>query len=120
MAKGMSPREATIKAMDEITGPVIAITLVLVSVFVPTGFITGISGQFYKQFALTIAASTVISAINALTLSPALAALILQPHSDHHGAAREALPRLAIALSQKSSAAPRVTRCDLIKPTALP
>jgi multidrug efflux pump len=98
MAKGLSPREATIKAMDEITGPVIAITLVLVAVFVPTGFITGISGQFYKQFALTIAASTVISAINALTLSPALAALILQPHSDHHGAAREALPRPAIAL----------------------
>jgi multidrug efflux pump subunit AcrB len=98
MAKGLSPREATIKAMDEITGPVIAITLVLTSVFVPTGFIAGISGQFYKQFALTIAASTVISAINALTLSPALAALILQPHSDHHGAVREALPRLAIAL----------------------
>jgi multidrug efflux pump len=98
MAKGESPREAAIKAMDEITGPVIAITLVLVSVFVPTGFIAGISGQFYKQFALTIAASTVISAINALTLSPALAALILQPHSDHHGEAREALPRPAIAL----------------------
>ena len=98
MAKGLPPREAAIKAMDEITGPVIAITLVLVSVFVPTGFIAGISGQFYKQFALTIAASTVISAINALTLTPALAALILQPHSDHHGAAREALPRAAIAL----------------------
>ena len=98
MAKGLAPREATIKAMDEITGPVIAITLVLVSVFVPTGFITGISGQFYKQFALTIAASTVISAINALTLTPALAAMILQPHSDHHGAVREALPRPAIAL----------------------
>jgi multidrug efflux pump len=98
MAKGLAPREATIKAMDEITGPVIAITLVLTSVFVPTGFIAGISGQFYKQFALTIAASTVISAINALTLSPALAAMILQPHSEHHGAAREALPRTAIAL----------------------
>ena len=98
MAKGLAPREAAIKAMGEITGPVIAITLVLVAVFVPTGFIAGISGQFYKQFALTIAASTVISAINALTLAPALAALILQPHSDHHGAAREALPRVAIAL----------------------
>jgi multidrug efflux pump len=98
MAKGLAPREAAIKAMDEITGPVIAITLVLVSVFVPTGFIAGISGQFYKQFALTVAASTIISAINALTLSPALAALILKPHSAHHGAEREALPRPAIAL----------------------
>ena len=78
MAKGLSPREATIKAMDEITGPVIAITLVLSSVFVPTAFIAGISGQFYQQFALTIAASTIISAINALTMAPALAALILQ------------------------------------------
>ena len=65
MAKGLPPREATIKAMDEITGPVIAITLVLCAVFVPTAFIAGISGQFFKQFALTIAASTIISAINA-------------------------------------------------------
>ena len=70
LAKGLSPRDATRKAMDEITGPVIAITLVLISVFVPTGFIAGISGQFYKQFALTIAAATAISALNALTLSP--------------------------------------------------
>src|SRR5204863_3546933 len=60
MAKGLPPREATIKAMDEITGPVIAITLVLSSVFVPTAFMAGISGQFYRQFALTIAASTII------------------------------------------------------------
>ncbi len=88
LAKGLTPRDATRKAMDEITGPVIAITLVLISVFVPTAFIAGISGQFYKQFALTIAASTVISALNALTLSPALAALILKPHA--HG---ELMPR---------------------------
>ena len=98
MATGLAPREATIKAMDEITGPVIAITLVLCSVFVPTGFIAGISGQFYRQFALTIAASTVISAINALTLSPALAAQILKAHDPHHHEEREALPRPAIAL----------------------
>src|SRR4029077_306972 len=65
MRKGFSPREATLKAMAEITGPVIAITLVLCSVIIPTAFLAGISGQFYRQFALTIAASTVISAINA-------------------------------------------------------
>jgi multidrug efflux pump len=99
LAKGLSPKEATHKAMDEITGPVIAITLVLISVFVPTGFIAGISGQFYKQFALTIAASTFISALNALTLSPALAALILKPHAHHaEGHEAEALPRPAIVL----------------------
>ena len=103
LAKGLSPKEATHKAMDEITGPVIAITLVLISVFVPTGFIAGISGQFYKQFALTIAASTFISALNALTLSPALAAFILKPHAHHtpsgargEGHKPEALPRAAI------------------------
>jgi multidrug efflux pump len=81
---------------------VIAITLVLISVFVPTGFIAGISGQFYKQFALTIAASTFISALNALTLSPALAALILKPHAhghaEGHSAAPEALPKPAVAM----------------------
>src|SRR5215831_14038698 len=68
MRKGLPPREATIRALGEITGPVIAITLVLVAVFVPTAFIAGISGQFFKQFALTIAASTVISALNAMTM----------------------------------------------------
>ena len=73
MAKGLPAREATLHAMAEITGPVIAITLVLSSVFIPTAFIPGISGQFYRQFALTIAASTIISAINALTMAPARA-----------------------------------------------
>jgi multidrug efflux pump len=97
MSKGLAPREATIKAMGEITGPVIAITLVLCSVFIPTAFIAGISGQFFKQFALTIAASTVISAFNAMTLSPAGAVLLLRPH-DHHSGGREALPRLGVAL----------------------
>ncbi len=78
LAEGLSPRDAARKAMDEVTGPVIAIALVLCAVFVPTAFMAGISGQFYKQFALTIAASTIISAFNSLTLSPALAALLLK------------------------------------------
>jgi multidrug efflux pump len=77
---GLSPREATYKAMEEVSGPIIAIALVLVAVFVPIAFITGLTGEFYKQFALTIAISTVISAINSLTLSPALSALLLKPH----------------------------------------
>ena len=70
---GLSPREATYQAMREVSGPIIAIALVLIAVFVPLAFISGLTGQFYKQFALTIAISTVISAINSLTLSPALA-----------------------------------------------
>ncbi|MBP2551019.1 multidrug efflux pump [Neorhizobium galegae] len=78
---GLSPRDATYKAMREVSGPIVAIALVLVAVFVPLAFISGLSGQFYRQFALTIAISTVISAINSLTLSPALAALLLK---DHH------------------------------------
>lgn len=76
--KGLSPREATKVAMTEVTGPIIAIALVLCAVFIPTAFITGLSGQFYKQFALTITISTVISALNSLTLSPALSALLLK------------------------------------------
>lgn len=76
---GLAPREAARKAMDEVFGAVVAVALVLVAVFVPTAFITGISGQFYLQFALTIAVSTVISAFNSVTLSPALAALLLRP-----------------------------------------
>ncbi len=80
IAKGLKPREATLRAMAEVTGPVIAVALVLCAVFVPTAFVTGITGQFYKQFALTIAVSTVISAFNSLTLSPALCALLLQEH----------------------------------------
>src|SRR6186713_1825441 len=77
---GLSPRDATYRAMREVSGPIIAIALVLVAVFVPLAFISGLTGQFYKQFALTIAISTVISAINSLTLSPALAALLLRGH----------------------------------------
>ncbi|MGA9657733.1 MAG: multidrug efflux RND transporter permease subunit [Asticcacaulis sp.] len=77
---GKSPRAATYQAMREVSGPIIAIALVLVAVFVPLAFITGLSGQFYRQFSLTIAISTVISAINSLTLSPALSALLLKGH----------------------------------------
>jgi hydrophobe/amphiphile efflux-1 (HAE1) family protein len=77
IAMGLSARDATRKAMDEVVGPIIATSLVLVAVFVPTAFITGVSGAFYKQFALTIAISTVISTFNSLTLSPALCALLL-------------------------------------------
>ena len=86
---GLSPREATYRAMKEVSGPIIAIALVLVAVFVPLAFISGLTGQFYKQFAVTIAISTVISAINSLTLSPALSALLLRGHD----APKDALTR---------------------------
>lgn len=76
---GLSPKEATLKAMEEVTGPVIAIALILSAVFVPTAFIPGITGRLYQQFAVTIAVSVIISAFNALTLSPALSALLLRP-----------------------------------------
>lgn len=77
---GLTPVEATKRAMREVTGPIIATALVLCAVFVPAGFISGLTGQFYKQFALTIAISTVISAFNSLTLSPALSAVLLRSH----------------------------------------
>lgn len=81
IALGFSPLEATRRAMNEVTGPIVATALVLCAVFVPTAFISGLTGQFYKQFAITIAISTVISAFNSLTLSPALCAVLLR---DHH------------------------------------
>jgi multidrug efflux pump len=80
IANGLAPLDATRQAMKEVTGPIIATALVLCAVFVPTAFITGLSGQFYKQFALTIAISTIISAFNSLSLSPALSALLLKSH----------------------------------------
>ena len=86
MANGLSPKEAAKKAMGEVTGPVIAIVLVLCAVFVPVGFLGGITGQLYKQFAITIALSVMISGFVALTLSPALCALVLKPgHGAHRG-----------------------------------
>src|SRR5512138_2816949 len=80
LEQGLSPKEATAKAMSEVSGPVIAIALVLSAVFVPVAFISGISGRLYQQFAITIAISVLFSALNALTLSPALSSLLLKPH----------------------------------------
>jgi multidrug efflux pump len=82
IAEGLSPLEATKVAMDEVSRPIIAITLVLCAVFVPVAFVSGLTGEFYRQFALTIAISAVISAFNSLTLSPALAAALLKPHHE--------------------------------------
>jgi multidrug efflux pump len=93
--RGLSPREASIKAMSQVSGPVIAVGLVLSAVFVPCAFITGITGQFFRQFALTIATSTLISAFNSLTLSPALAAVLLRPHEKGR---YDVLPRAIYAL----------------------
>ncbi|HEY8265501.1 MAG TPA: efflux RND transporter permease subunit, partial [Steroidobacteraceae bacterium] len=86
---GKSPRDAAHQAMSEVSGPIVAITLVLASVFVPLAFLGGVTGQFYRQFAVTIAAAVIISGFNSLTLSPALAAMLLQPH----GAKKDALGR---------------------------
>ena len=83
LEQGLPPREAARKAMDEVTGPVIAVGLVLFAVFIPAAFLGGISGQFFRQFAVTIAVSTVISAFNSLTLSPALATILLKPRGAH-------------------------------------
>lgn len=83
--EGLSPREATLQAMKEVTGPVIAIALILSAVFIPTAFLPGITGRLYQQFALTIAISVLLSAFNALTLSPALASIILRPRKESHG-----------------------------------
>ncbi len=94
LARGLNIRDATIKAMDEITGPIIAITLVLSSVFLPAAFLGGITGQFFRQFALTIGAAMIISAINAMTMTPARAASIFgnRKHGHEHDDGREALP----------------------------
>ncbi|HWG47798.1 MAG TPA: multidrug efflux RND transporter permease subunit [Gemmataceae bacterium] len=93
---GLAPREATIKAMEQVSGPVIAVGLVLSAVFVPCAFISGITGHFFRQFALTISVSTIISAFNSLTLSPALAAVLLKPRATQNA---PPLPRVAFALA---------------------
>ena len=82
---GLTPHDATIKAMEEVSGPVIAIALILAAVFIPTAFVPGITGQLYKQFAITIAISVLFSAFNALTLSPALSAMMLRPKKPMRG-----------------------------------
>jgi HAE1 family hydrophobic/amphiphilic exporter-1 len=86
--EGMTPKDAALKAMEELSGPVVGIALVLSAVFVPTAFIPGITGRLYQQFAVTIAISVILSAFNALTLSPALAALLLRPREESHGLLR--------------------------------
>ncbi|RLS78499.1 MAG: multidrug efflux RND transporter permease subunit [Planctomycetota bacterium] len=90
IAQGLAPRAAAEKAMAEVTGPVIGVAAVLSAVFVPCGFIGGVTGLFFRQFALTIAVSTILSAVNSLTLSPALAAILLRPH----GSPRDPIERL--------------------------
>ena len=91
--QGSSPHDAAIQAMDEVSGPVVAVALVLTAVFVPCTFVTGIIGEFFRQFAVTIAVSTIISAFNSLTLSPALAVILLQSKSER---TQEALPRVGV------------------------
>src|SRR6185437_17168678 len=104
LARGLDARTATIKAMEEITGPIIAITLALSSVFVPCCFLSGITGQFFQQFAVTIAVSTIISAVNALTMTPSRAVLIFKAqeaaggHGHGHALKREAVPWWALAI----------------------
>ena len=93
IALGETPKEAARKAMDEVTGPIVAITSVLSAVFIPSAFLSGLQGEFYRQFALTIAISTILSAINSLTLSPALAGVLLKPH---HGDVKRDLPTRVI------------------------
>jgi multidrug efflux pump subunit AcrB len=108
--QGLAPREAAIQAMNMVSGPVIAVGLVLSAVFIPCAFISGITGQFFRQFALTIAVSTVISAFNSLTLSPALAAILLRPRDAHHGRGRViptfAYPILGAGLAWRFLATP--------------
>src|SRR5207253_250020 len=98
--KGLPVREATIKAMNEITGPIQAITLVLSSVLLPSAFLGGITGQFFRQFALTISAAMIISAVNAMTLTPARAAWIFASRKpgQHGDQGKEALPWWSFAL----------------------
>ncbi|WP_144629850.1 efflux RND transporter permease subunit [Bordetella genomosp. 13] len=94
IARGLNPREATYLAMREVSGPIIAIALTLSAVFLPLAFLSGLTGQFYKQFAVTIAISTLISAVNSLTVSPALAALLLKAHGDAPDAVTRAMHKV--------------------------
>lgn len=103
IGNGLSPREATYQAMREVSGPIIAIALVLCAVFIPIAFISGLTGQFYRQFALTIAISTVISAFNSLTLSPALAAVLLKANHNEKD-------RLTVWIDRVAGGATSITR----------
>lgn len=94
IARGLNPRDATYQAMREVSGPIIAIALTLSAVFLPLAFLSGLTGEFYKQFAVTIAISTLISAVNSLTLSPALSAMLLKRHGDSPDAVTRATNKL--------------------------
>jgi HAE1 family hydrophobic/amphiphilic exporter-1 len=111
----LPPKQAAIKAMQQITGPVIATTLVLLAVFVPTGLIGGVSGRLYSQFAMTISTATVFSTINALTLSPALCALFLRPSSHRHGWLFTLFNKfMGVATSRYIAVVQRITRSTFI------
>jgi HAE1 family hydrophobic/amphiphilic exporter-1 len=116
--EGLSPRDAAFKAMEEISGPVIGIALVLSAVFVPTAFVPGITGRLYQQFALTIAISVVISAFNALSLSPALAALILRPKEKSHGLLQRLFNKFNRAFSRATDTYVRISAA-LIRKTVV-
>src|SRR5438128_2911306 len=102
--EGLTPRDAAFKAMEELSGPVVGIALVLSAVFVPTAFIPGITGRLYQQFAVTIAISVVLSAFNAITLSPALAALLLKPKTERHGLLKKVFGRFNRAFTNATNA----------------
>ena len=118
-SRKLSPREATKAAMREVTAPVLAIALVLISVFVPVSFLGGLTGQFYRQFALTLAVSVGISLIVALTLTPALCALLLKPTDESHFP-RSAGPRFRCLQPRLSSGSPRATPTRCAAPSAAP
>ena len=110
--EGMAPRDATIQAMEEVSGPVVSIALILAAVFIPVAFMGGIQGRLNKQFAITIAISVLISAFNALTLSPALAAMLLRPRKEGR-LARAVLPRVQSRLREgHERLRPRQPRAD--------
>ena len=112
-AAGSAPKEATFKAMEEVTGAVIAIAFGLCAVFVPTAFLGGITGQFFRQFALTIAVATLLSAFNSLTLSPALCALLLKPHDARRDWFERFTDRtLVVSLREREGYAARLREID--------
>jgi HAE1 family hydrophobic/amphiphilic exporter-1 len=111
---GLSPKDATLRAMEEVTGPVIAIAVILAAVFVPTAFIPGITGQLYQQFAVTIAISVIISAFNALTLSPALCACCSGPRSRAAARCRSS----TTGSTECSAASPAATSASAGSPSA--
>jgi multidrug efflux pump len=110
LQEGLPPKEATVKAMSEITGPVVGVALVLASVFVPTAFIPGITGRLYQQFAVTIAVSVILSALNALTLSPALCALLLRRRKESKGAVGKLFNRFNRLFEQTTEMYVRISK----------